>query len=75
MTDWIVAYSDNSVATITAPDMFSALSLAYGNPPKNLSVVSVIRQSDPNPVLESATAKLVDLGLTPDEAQAVSGNQ
>lgn len=63
---WDVTYSDGSVATINGGDEFTpqaGIVAAYPSPVA----------SSPPAVLASATAKLVDLGLTPDEAAAVIG--
>jgi hypothetical protein len=42
--------------------------------PLGALLVGAVPDDTPNPMLEAAVAKLVNLGLTEDEAQAVSGN-
>lgn len=71
MGDWIVTYSDGSTSTVIADDVFSASSLAYGQAPEDVGVTSVIYQTPTDSVVDAARAKLVQLGLTEDEATAI----
>lgn len=76
MSTWLASFDTEGVvttATVEAEDLNSANDAALALIPEGGTLLSVSRISEPPAALTGGIQKLVDLGLTAEEATAVAG--